>query len=361
MTSPYANTGKIAAFKLALLGAVFFLIACGLGYPVLNRFDPRQIPGLADVKTYAALVTGAPVPDAGHVRFRMLVPWLAKPFYLLARGRFASWDPVMFGLLVADSLFVAGTAVIIVILGVTLGGGQLQLRSSAVGLVGALLYLLNFAVPNLRLVGLVDAGEGFFLLAALWSLSEGELWALPVIAVLGALTKESFIPFSIVLTSAWWFSTRAVSNRRQGTLRPEAAWILISWALSLIAMIALQWSITGRVVSPLAFGLALHGGGHYLGSLVAALGDRNLWYIFLWLVPTAIPNLKRLPGTWLIPVGATCAMAFVLNGYFGGAPGTIGRALFSIAGPILSLSSALLLLRIADEFGYASTSAGSRS
>src|ERR1700674_2144803 len=120
----------------------------------------------------------------------------------------------MFGLLVADSLFVAGTAVLIFILGAIFGAslGNRQMGSSAVGLVGALLYLVNFAVPNLRLVGLVDAGEGFFLLALLWSLSEFELWALPVIAVLGALTKESFIPFSIVFTTAWWFSTRPNRN-----------------------------------------------------------------------------------------------------------------------------------------------------
>ena len=356
MTSPQDNRTKIATARLALLFCVFFLIACGLGYPVLNRFDPRQTPGLSDVKIYAALVTGTASPDAGYVRFRVLVPWLAKPFYRLARGRVATWDPVMFGLLVADSLFVAGTAVLIVILGVILGNRQMG--SSAVGLVGALLYLVNFAVPNLRLVGLVDAGEGFFLLALLWSLSESELWALPVIAVLGALTKESFIPFSIVLTSAWWFSIRPDRNddhrdddRRnddRNRARKAAAWILTSWVLSLAAMIGLQWSITGRFASPLQFGLALHRGDGYLGHFASSLHDRNLWYIFLWLLPTAIPNLKRLPKAWLIPVGATCAMAFVLDAYFGGAPGTVGRALFSIAGPVLSLSSALLLLRISS-------------
>jgi hypothetical protein len=365
MTSLQDNRTKIATARLALLFCVFFLIACGLGYPVLNRFDPRQTPGLSDVKIYASLVTGTASPDAGHVRFRVLVPWLARPFYRLAHGRFATWDPVMFGLLVADSLFVAGTAVLIVILGVVLGTslgaslGNRQLGSSAVGLVGALLYLVNFAVPNLRLVGLVDAGEGFFLLALLWSLSEFELWALPVIAVLGALTKESFIPFSMVLTSAWWFSTRPDRdidrnadhrnedrNRARSHSLPGAAWILTSWMLSLAAMVALHGSITGRFVSPLQFGLALHRGDDYLGHFASSLHDRNLWYIFLWLLPTAIPNLKRLPKAWLIPVGATCAMAFVLDAYFGGAPGTVGRALFSIAGPVLSLSSALLLLRI---------------
>jgi len=33
-----------------------------------------------------------------------------------------------------------------------------------------------------------------------------------------------------------------------------------------------------------------------------------------------------------------------LDAFYGGAPGTIGRALFTIAGPVLSLSSAMLLL-----------------
>ncbi len=358
MTGMGDNRTKIATGRVVLLFCIFFLIACGLGYPVLNRFDPRQTPGLSDVKTYAALVTGAAVLDPEDMRFRrfrVLVPWLARPFYRLARGRLATWDPVMFGLLVADSLFVAGTAVLIVIL------GSRKLGSSAEGLVGALLYLVNFAVPNIRLVGLVDAGEGFFLLALLWSLSEFELWALPVIAVLGALTKESFIPFSIVFTSAWWLSTRPDRNpgrnpdrnddhkRTRNRFSPDATWILTSWVLSLAAMMGLQWSITGTYVCPLQFGLALHrGGGHHFA---VSLHDRNLWYVFLWLLPTAIPNLKRFPKSWLIPVGATCAMALVLDAYFGGVPAAgsaWGRALFSIAGPVLSLSSALFLLRISS-------------
>jgi hypothetical protein len=101
------------------------------------------------------------------------------------------------------------------------------------------------------------------------------------------------------------------------------------------------------LVNPLQFGLALHHGGGYL--FAASLRDRSLWYVFLWLLPTALPNLKRLPKSWLVPVGATCAMAFVLDAYFAGVPGAMGRALFSIAGPVLSLSSAMFLLRILGE------------
>jgi hypothetical protein len=340
---PHHVPAKIATSRLAALFCIFFLIACGLGYPILNRYDPRQTPGLSDVRTYAALVTGTTVVDAEDMRFRrfrVLVPWIAKPFYALARGRVASWDPVMFGLLVADSLFVAATGVLIVLI------GRRTLGNSAAGLVGALLYMVNFAVPNLRLVGLVDAGEGFFLLALLWSLSEFRLWLLPVIAVLGALTKESFIPFSIVLTCAWWLSTR--TDRRSGSRIPShAAWIVASWIFGVAAMIALQWSITGNYVSPLQFGSTLQrGGGQHFA---VSLRDRNLWYIFLWLLPSAIPSLKRFPKSWLIPVGATCVMAFFLDTFFGGTPAAgsaWGRALFSIAGPVLCLSSALTLLRI---------------
>jgi hypothetical protein len=331
-----------AATKICVLFGLFFVIACGLGYPTLNRYDPRSTPGLSDVRNYAALVAGNPTLDQGHVRFRVLVPWIARPFYKLAKGRAATWDPVRFGLLIANSLFVAATAVLIVILGARLKGFEIE--GPALGLVGVLLYLVNFAVPNLRLVGLVDAGEGFFLLALFWSLSEFKLWLLPPLAVLGTLTKESFVPFSIVFAATWLLTVRSDRGRRLAA----AIWIVISWVVSLGTMIFLQWSITGEFVSPMHFGLNLHRGQGYLGHLAASLGDRNLWYIFLWLLPTAIPNLKRFPKPWLIPTAATCLMAFALDAYFGGAPGTVGRALFTIAGPMLSLSSAALLLRIVD-------------
>jgi hypothetical protein len=341
MTSFRGSWPKIA--RSVFVFCVFFLIAFGLGYPVLNRFDPRQTPGLPDVKTYAAMVSGGPNPDTSHhVRLRVLVPWIAKPFYRLSQGRLATWDPLMFSLLVANSLFVAGTAVLIVRVGSSVFAAH-QLGDHTVALVGALLYLLNFAVPNLRLVGLVDAGEGFFLLALVASLFELKYWALPLIAVLGALTKESFLPFSIAFTAAWWLSTRSDQSRPQNHATVSATWILTSWVLSFAVLVGLHRVLAGTFESPLQFGLVLHHGHDYLAHFMSSLRDRDLWYIFLWLLPTAIPNIKSFPSSWLVATGATCVVAFLLDGYYGGNLGTIGRALFSIAGPLLSLSSALLV------------------
>ncbi|PSH05070.1 MAG: hypothetical protein CXZ00_02630 [Acidobacteria bacterium] len=89
-----------------LLLAFFFLVCCGLGYQILNRASWRTTPALADVESYAQLVTGPAATDiTDHMGMRVLVPYVAKPFYWLAKGRVGSWDPVMFGLLISDSFF----------------------------------------------------------------------------------------------------------------------------------------------------------------------------------------------------------------------------------------------------------------
>ena len=331
--------------RLASLFCVFLLIALGLGYPVLNRYDPRQTPGLTDVQSYAALVTGGPVAGPAHLRFRVLLPWIATPFYHFAQGRLGSWDPTIFGLLCADSLFVAATGLLIVALGM-----RLQVPTQAktrlewathypVSLIAGLLYFVNFAVPNLRLTGLVDAGEGFFFAALLWALARRQFFLLPVIGVLGALTKESFVPLSIVFTAVWWLMAR----KKQTSKLLSAAWIANSWLASFIAIAWIQWRITGEVVSPVSFAASLHGNDDYLRHIAASVIDRNLWYIFIWLLPLALPKLRALRKTWLIPTAATAASVFIFDAYYGGEPGTVGRELFSVAGPILSLSAAAFL------------------
>jgi hypothetical protein len=161
--------------------------------------------------------------------------------------------------------------------------------------------------------------------------------------------KESFIPLGIVFTAGWWFS-----GLRTQSLR-STAWILSSWLAAVASLSGLQWWIRGSFLSPVQFGLDLHLNSEYLRHFVLSMQDRNFWYIFAWLLPTSLPNLGRFPRTWLIPTGAASAMTIILDAYFGGAPGTLGRALFSVAGPILSLSSALLLLKNSDKFSLSAS------
>src|SRR5262249_13197543 len=161
----------------------------------------------------------------------------------------------------------------------------------------SLLYLLNFAVPNLRLAGLVDAGEGFFLLAILWSLSQREYRVLPVAAILGALTKESFVPLSIIFMAAWWFAVyKQRKSRSVGT-----PWIACSCSASIAAIIGLHWKIEGSLSNALMFVGSFHQNHEYLSHLASSLWDRTVLYIFVWLLPAAAPKLRKFPQSWLIP------------------------------------------------------------
>jgi hypothetical protein len=321
--------------RLLLLFLIFFFICCGLGYPMLNRIDWRQTPGgLEDIVTYASLVTASPTPDLNqHMQFRVLVPYLARPIYRMAKNHIGTWDPIMFGLLVVNSFFVALTVTLLLVV------VHRQLGSYVVALGSALIYLLNFAVPNLRLAGMIDAGEAFFLMALVWSLFREDYWTLPLWAVIGATAKESFVPFLMVFSLSWWLCSR------RGLRRPSTAaiWMVTSWIAGLGSLAVLQWWITHVFRSPLSFGLDLHQNSAYFEQFLSSLRDRNLWYIFFWLLPLSLLRLRHLPANWRVATAATSATAFALDTYYGGAPGAIGRALFSIAGPLLCASVAIFL------------------
>ncbi len=265
---PDKQDNLISHSRFALLSALLFFICLGLGYPSLNRVDWRTYSGLSDVKIYAAMETRQEPPTINpHLRFRVLVPYLARPFYLMARGRVGTWDPVTFGLLVVDAFFTAATAMLLLVLVLQILG------SYAIALGSALIYLLNFAVPNLRLVGLVDAGEGFFLMLVTWIMFEEKYWLLPFCGALGAATKESFAPFVIVFTLSWWlYSRKAMRNQWSA-----AAWIASSWITALTSVTLVQWSVRGTFKSPVAFGAEMHQNTAYLHHFLSTLADRNLW------------------------------------------------------------------------------------
>ena len=90
-----AATSNIS--RIFLYWVVFFCICFGLGFPVLNRFDPKT--GSPDSISYYKLVTGRPSEAGDLLRYRVLVPWVAKPFFWAGDHHLGSWSPVAFGLL----------------------------------------------------------------------------------------------------------------------------------------------------------------------------------------------------------------------------------------------------------------------
>lgn len=308
--------------------SLLFLICAGLGYPTLNRYDPRV--AVPDAAIYAQVAVGGPSTVNTPLRVRVLVPYMARAVFVVVRNRTGSWDPLMFSFLAVNAFFVGTTAYLLCRI------GQLIVLETSVALLAACLYLLNFAIANVHLAALVDAAEACLLMAITATMFYKRCYLLPLWGMLGALAKESFIPFSIAMLLAWWIASREKSRRL-------VVWIAIVAGAEVATFVMLHRAVLGHGVYPWAAALTMKSPTPYLTNLWNSLIDRNSWYILIWLLPLALAGMKRMSREWKAAAAAGVLVAIVLNAYHstvGGGGGGLGRYVFNIAGPLLSLAAA---------------------
>lgn len=333
-----------------ILWALFFAICVGLGYPTLRRYDPRAAEGMTDTYKYYAMTTGGDTSGFKELfRCRVLVPYVARPFYWFAGSYLPGLNAGFFGLLMANVLFCATTACLIVSIGNKL------FHDPGVALVGATLYLLSFAIPNLQLAALIDTGEACFMAALVWSLLTRRWYLLPLWGVLGALAKETFVPFSSVFAFTWWLTERRQENLRMpATMSADAkriefgssqlVWIVALAIVGLATVMAVHSAVAGEIRSPWNIAAQARAQVNFFVALWHCISERSFWYLFGWLLPLGLWRLKQFPKPWLFAAIVTSICALILGAY-NNAGGTVGRATFNIVGPLLSLSVALLIAR----------------
>lgn len=344
----YGGSRLQAAKYFLLLWSLFFLISFGLGYPTVKRYDPRAARGMSDTVKYYAMTTGEDTSFFRDVfRRRVLVPTVARPFYSLALRLPATWDPGFFALLVANSIFCAITACLVVNIGAKL------FNDLSVSLLGATLYLLSFAIPNLLLAGLVDAGEACFIGLLIWALQSGRWWLLPILGIFGAMAKETFVPFSTVIALTWWFIEGRTDKAGEGNRRP-LIFIASMAILGMATVMLIHSQVMGSFAWPWEMARTARADGSYPKAIVRVFTQANFWYVFGWLLPLGVWRLSSFPRKW---VGATAvaALTAILLGAFIDAGGSVGRSVFNISGPLLSLSVALLISRTANAAAVRST------
>lgn len=313
--------------------ALLFLISAGLGYPTLNRYDPRV--AVPDATIYAQMAVHGPSAVNTPLGFRVLVPAMARAVFLVVRNHTGSWDPLMFSFLVVNAFFVATTGYLLFRIGRDI------VPEASVALLAATLYLLNFAIANLYLAALVDAAEACLLMAVVASMFYQRWYLLPLWGLIGTLAKESFIPFSIAMVLAWWIASRERNPK-------HAIWLAITAAAELATFLMVHLLVTGHAVAPWTAAADMRSSTGYLGNLWDSLVDRNSWYILIWLLPLGLAGRKRMLREWKTAAGVGVLVAIVLNAYHstvGGGGGGLGRYVFNIAGPLLSLAAAGFLAK----------------
>ena len=332
---------------------LFFLICTGLGYASLQRYQPRTTPGLTDTALYYRLVAGHEV-QGREMRFRILVPYVARPFYLLSKRFLGEERSIPLALLIADAIFCATTACLLVSVAIHLTGNV------AVALLAACLYLLNFVIGNLQLAGMIDAGEAFFMMALTWSLLFDRWWLLPVWGLFGALAKETFVPLATAFTLAWWLTAQRKAGDRGTKLFWATAMVILGIVTIIISRISFLASFAGPGsaigsggISAVAGGvgdLALQSnpGPGYLSRIINTFSSRTFWYVFVWLLPLGLIGLRRLPRAWVIAAAVGGVLALLL-GLYKNIEGNVARPIFDVMGPMLSLSASIWLSRALGE------------
>jgi hypothetical protein len=319
-------------WQSALLLVLFFLVCFGLGYPTLNRYYPPQIMGTNDSARYFNLIE-SDFQDAGRTwHNRVLVPYLAKPIYWLAKGHIGSWHPASFAILVINSIFVAVSAYLVIILALKI------INNYAIALLSALFYLLNYNIANGQLSGLVDSAEGCMILAVIVSLVSGRWALLFPLGIIGGLAKETFVPLAGSLAFIYWLVAEAPRERRIIQL----AWVVSMGLGGLITVITIMSLISGHLVLPWAIAGKYHVQQNFFYSIMLCLIDKNLWFVFIWLLPLGLIKLRSFPKPLLYACFGSAAITLILGGW-ADAKGNLSRPLFETIGPILTISLAYFI------------------
>ena len=307
----------------------------GLGYPTLNRYDPRSVPGLFDSTGYYSLVTEVIWPATSHTA-SLFRTW-PSPF--IAGQRSSAYLESCFLRAFGRQLFFYRNHRV-------LAGRHRQriVGDYAVALISGFLYLADFAVANFNLSGYVDSAVNCMMIAVAWTLLTERWWLLPLWGVSGGSGQGDLCSPLVRLCGRM-----VADGLRRGTLRlSRLAWVGAMVAVGFVTLILLMSRAHTRI-TPLSFAASRwdeSGGGYlYLSGLVRCLMAREFFFVFGWLLPLGVWRLGRLPKTWVVS-SACAALAALAMGAYDDAMGNVVRPVFSAIGPLLSLSASILLLEI---------------
>lgn len=118
-------------------------------------------------------------------------------------------------------------------------------------------------------------------------------------------------------------------------------------AAGVATLVGVQSAMVGQLVLPWRLDVAGASLDGYLANLVGCFTRHEFWYVFGWLLPLGVWRLRSLPREWVFASMTTALVALALGAAIG-AEGNVARAMFDVAGPVLSLSVAMLTGRTSD-------------
>lgn len=310
--------------KTVLVVATSLSLSIPLGYQTLNRFDPR--PFNVDTGHYYKMAMGNYDGVGVPFRFRPLVPAVAHVFWRVVRHiPLGTWDRVFVSMLLANALFLALTALLIVHLAESLGRGTL------IGFIAILFHHASFITVNEYLIGRVDSADGFLIVLVTTICLANNRWFLlfPLIA-LSPLVKDS----SLILTASFSIGYILVSPGPRSRL----TWAVAGLVVGVGTLLSIQAISGGGLWAPyeLAWVRIMGWFGFAPGVLFARTTIYSLGPSIVLLLLFGWQRIRATPRP--IAIGLAAALVFGYAASIYGEIGeNIGRPLWSVLGWWLSI------------------------
>jgi len=318
---------------------IFFLICLGLGYAVLNRFDPASLVSMNDTAFYTAIVINGIDGVSADFPDRILVPYLAHLVFLII-PKIGSWNMVNFALLIVNSFFTSLSAMLILKMSYKIT------KKIEYSILSCMFFLLNFHVINFYLVSSIDSAYGFSLLLLIYSLYSQKFNYLPILAILGCMIKEVFLPVGSGFILGWII----YELYKYKNIETTRVILFISFmAIGVITILLSDLMINSGNDTFLYW-------SQYTQNLSSNKVEFSLFAIFIgaikffftlgWVLILAIPSLKHLPYNIVFASFFACTITIIL-GYAAGVQGSDYARFIYIPGAfIFSLGCSISFFRI---------------
>lgn len=335
----YSSKFRTKIIANIILLAIFFLTCLGSGYAVLNRFDPSLLPSMNDTAFYAAIVINGIEGISADFPNRILVPYLAHIVYLSV-PEIGSWNMVNFAMLVVNSSFTSLSALLIFNMSFKIT------KKIEYSILSCMFFLLNFHITNFYLVSSIDSAYGFSILALIYSLFHQKFNYLPVIAIIGCLIKEVFLPVGSGLVLGWLIYELYVNKNIQPGKFLRFILFMSAGLLTIILVDAAINSGESTFSYWSKFTDNLTSDKFELDIISIFIGVVKFMFTLGWVMILSIPSLKELPSNLIFSTSFACFIAIALGWVVGVQGSDYARFIYIPGAFIFSLACSISTFKI---------------
>jgi hypothetical protein len=267
-----------------------------------------------------------------HRSTRLLIPIIAHYISMLNPFE-GKYDSPQIYLFVASFIFFYLSSYLLYLL-------AREFNSHIVSIISVIIFFLHFLTVNSYFAGLPDTAEYLFSIILFYLLLNARLYFLFPLFFIAALNRESFFLYGSVIVFAWPFLT----NKREQALK----YLIYSIILTLIfifTVFSLKIFLQDNLYLWFS-NLQTYADPNYRFNLLIGFDNiRNFLYYSILIIPFGLIGLRKQQNLFYSAI-IVIIIYLVIVSTMVGSGAALGRYIFSSAGPLLMIGTAIVVANI---------------